>query len=910
MPLFVKARNFLRNLFSPRGVDADLDQEVRSHLDMLTEENRRAGMSPEEAQRAACIELGGIEQLKEQVREQRLGNWLHSIYSDCRFALRQLRKSPAFTAVAILTLALGIGATTGVFSIVYNLMFNAFAARDAGRLIVPVIDNAERPGAEDSLGLLPADLDAVRQQNRSFESIVGYVTAGGIALANDGPETYQFFDTLVTSDAFEFYGVPALLGRGILPDDGKPGATPVFVMSYNAWNATFHGDPGVVGRSIIIDGELRTLVGVMPPRFQAFGSQADIWIPINPANDTARRLEDFPAQLLGRLKSGATLQAAGTDLDVVVHRLAKNRPNYFPKRFTVRAQSAGDHLLASAGAPSPFHSDLKHLLYYLLAGVVMMLLIACSNVASLLLSRATARQKEMAVRAALGASRGRLLRQLLVESLMLALAACVVGCALAWFGVKFVSTILPRVGDVYGGSHIGSETGFGLNPPVLLFALGLALFTTVVCGLAPALRLRRAELPPQLADFGKGGDGASRQGKPRAALVIAEVALSIILLTGAGLMTRSFYLLTHVDMGFNPKNVLLTVFLPPPSHSRIPSAQRFASPQGQALLRAVVEHMKTLPGVTQVAVEDTLPGYGPTRGYQTTVPGSTHSEEVGVWAADEHLISTLELRLKKGRWLSETEVRTSQYVGVITQRLARDLFGNAEPLGQQIQMKGFKDPFTPPRDVEFQVVGVVADVKTSGPQQTSIPIIFVPYTVRGGFSLLLKTTVDPASLRHVIRQAVWSVDRDEVVGLCSPLTDFFEKLTYATPEFGLSIAAPLASFSLLLVVVGVFSVMAYTVSLQTQEIGVRMALGAQQHEIFGMVLRKGFLLVAAGICIGLFASFGLTRFLVGQLWGVSATDPWTFGLVIALMIAAGLAACYIPARKATEVDPMVALRYE
>jgi predicted permease len=474
---------------------------------------------------------------------------------------------------------------------------------------------------------------------------------------------------------------------------------------------------------------------------------------------------------------------------------------------------------------------------------------------------------------------------------------------------KFVSAILPRVGDVYGGSRIGSETGFGLNPPVLFFALGLSLFTTVGCGLAPALRLTRTDLQPQLTGFGK-GEGGFRQGKLRAALVIAEVALSIILLTGAGLMMRSFYLLTHVDMGFNPKNVLLTVFLPPPSHSRVPAARRFASPQGQALLRAVVERMKTLPGVTQVTVEDTLPGYGPTRGYQTTVSGSTHSEEVGVWAADENLISTLELRLKKGRWLSEREVRTSQYVGVITQRLARDLFGNAEPLGQQIQMKGFKDPFTPPRDVEFQVVGVIADVKTRGPEQTSIPIIFVPYTVRGGFSLLLKTTVDPASLRHAVQQEVWTVDRDEIIGLCSPLTDFFQKLTYATPEFGLSIAAPLASISLLLVVVGVFSVMAYTVSLQTQEIGVRMALGAQQHEILGMVLRKGFVLVAVGICIGLFASFGLTRFLVSQIWGVSVTDPWTFGVVIAVMMAAGLAACYLPARKATTVDPLVALRYE
>jgi putative ABC transport system permease protein len=836
---------------------------------------------------------------------------LDDVYRDFWYAVRSLRKDKRFAFVAVFALALGIGASTVVFSVFYNLLFNAFAAKDAARLAVPVIEDAERPGEEGSLTLLPADLDAVREQNRVFENIVGYVTAGGIVLANDGPETYQFFDTRVTADAFEFYGVPALLGRGILPDDGKPGAAAIFVMSYKAWNGAFHGDLGVIGRSLTVDGELRTLVGVMPPRFQGFDPQAEIWIPINRANDAAGRLEDFPAKLVGRLKPGVTLQSAAADLDVIVQRLAKARPDYFPKRFTVRAQTAVDNLLASAGnAPSFFHSDLKHLLYDLLAAVTMLLLIACSNVANLLLSRATVREKEMAVRTALGASRGRLVRQLMAESSVLAMAACVAGCGFAWCGVKFVSAILPRAGDVYGGSRIGSETGIGLNPPVLLFALGLALLTTIVCGLAPALRLTRGDLQPQLAGSGRSGDSAFRHGKLRAALVITEVSLSIVLLTGAGLMMRSLYLLTHVDMGFNPKNVLMTAFLPPPSHSRVLAVQRFASPKGEALLRDVVERMKALPGVTQVAVEDAMPGYSPTRGYQTILPDGTHSEEVGIWAADENLISTVELRLKRGRWLSEREVRTAQYVGVITQRLARDLFGDAEPVGQQIRMKGFKDPFTPPRDVEFQVVGVVADVRTVGPQQPAMPIIFVPYTVRGGFILLLKTTVNPASLRSSVQEQVWAVDRDEIIGLCSPLADFFQKFTYATPEFGLSIATPLASISLLLVVIGVFSVMAYTVSLRTQEIGVRMALGAQRAEILRMVLRAGFMLLAVGIFVGVLASYGLTRFLASQIWGVSATDPWTFGAVVGLVVVTGLAACWLPARRAASVDPLVALRYE
>ncbi len=911
----MKSLEWLRSLrpavFGGKRMDAEMDEEMRRHIEERADDLERSGLSRAEAERFARIEFGGLERFKEEVRETRWENHLETVFRDFRYALRSLQKDKRFAFVAVFALALGIGASTVVFSVFYNLKFNAFAAKDAARLVVPVIEDAERPGEGDSLTLLPADLDAVREQNRVFENIVGYVTAGGIVLANDGPETYQFFDTRVTADAFDFYGVPALLGRGILPDDGKPEAAAVFVMSYKAWNGTFHGDLGVIGRNLIVDGELRTLVGVMPPRFQAFGSQADIWIPINRANDAARHLQDFPAELLGRLRPGVTLEAAAADLDVIVQRLAKARPNYFPKRFAVRGQTAADNLLLSArNAPSFFHSDLKHLLYDLLAAVTMLLLIACSNVANLLLSRATMREKEMAVRTALGASRARLVRQLLAESSLLAMAACAAGSAFACLGVKFVSAILPRAGDVYGGSRIGSEAGIGLNPPVLLFALGLSLLTTIFCGLAPALRLTRGDLQAQLAGSGKSGDSTLRHGKLRAVLVIAEVGLSIVLLTGAGLMMRSLYLLTHVDMGFNPKNVLMTAFLPPPSHSRVLAVQRFASPKGAALLRDVVERMKTLPGVTQVAVEDAMPGYSPTRGYQTTLRGSTNSEEVGIWAADENLISTVELRLKKGRWLSEREVRTAQYVGVITQRLARDLFGDAEPVGQQIFMKGFKDPFTPPRDVEFQVVGVVADVRTVGPQQLAMPIIFVPYTVRGGFILLLKTTVDPASLRHAVQQQVWAVDRDEIIGLCSPLADFFQKFTYATPEFGLSIATPLASISLLLVVIGVFSVMAYTVSLRTQEIGVRMALGAQQGEILRMVLRSGFGWIAAGIGLGLLASYGLTRFLASQIWGVSATDPWTFGAVVGLVVMTGLAACFLPARRAAGVDPLAALRYE
>jgi putative ABC transport system permease protein len=907
--------HWLRRLFRKEQSEKQLDAELRFHMERQISDYIAAGMSLEEARRRARLDFGGLESIKKQTRESRRGNALESLFQDLRYAIRNLRKDRRFAFVAIFALALGIGASTIVFSIFYNLFFNAFAAKDANRLVVPVIQNTENTGKADSsvesLSLHLADLGVIREQNQVFENIVGYIP-GAFVLANDGSQTYQFNGTRVTSDAFDFYGVPPLLGRGIAPEDGKPGAPPVFVMSYRTWKGVFHEDPKILGKVLTIDGEPRTLVGVMPQRFQAYGLQAEIWVPLTRSQDTPRADEESKATVLARLKPGLTLATASADLDLIVKRLALLHPDDFPRHFKARIQSATDSLLGPQGGATTFHSDTKHLLYDLLAAVAMLLLIACSNVANLLLARATVREKEMAVRSALGATRGRLVRQLLAESSVLAMAACVVACLFAWIGVRFVPAILPRTGDIYGGGHLGAETELGLNAPVLFFALALTMLTTLICGLAPALRVARTDIQPQLAGSGKGVNGGARHGKLPAALVVAEVALAIVLLIGTGLMMRSFFLLTHVDLGFNPKNVLFIVFAPPLSHNKISVTphQKFASPQGLAMLSDVAERLKALPGVAHVAIEDAMPGYSPSAGYKVSVPGATHTEEVGLFACDENLVPTLELRMIQGRWLSEREVRTAQYVGVISQRLAHDFFGDANPIGQQLQVKAFKGSSLTPQDVVFQIIGVVKDVISAGPQRPTLPLIFLPYTVRGGFVFLLKITVEPASLAHAVQEQVWAVDRNEIILLTTPLEDFLQRFTYATPEFGLLIASPLASISLLLVIVGVFSVMAYTVSLQTHEIGVRMALGAQQGNILNMVLARGARLLAAGILLGLFASYSLTRFLASQIWGVSTRDPWTFSAVAGLVVAVGLAACFLPARRATRVDPLVALRYE
>ncbi len=832
----------------------------------------------------------------EEVRDTKWKTGLDNLARDFRYAFRNLRKDRRFAFIAILALALGIGASTVVFSVFYNFLFNAFAAKDASRLVVPVMQDGSQVECHLS------DINSIREQNQVFENVVGYT--GGFALLHDGLQTYQLYTSNVTADAFELYGVPPLLGRSIVPGDGKPGAPPVFVIDYKTWRGIFNADPKILGKNYRVNGDPRTLVGVMPQRFQAFGVLAQLWIPITwkPGMPSTDQEPDF--SLLTRLKPGVVLETASTSLDVVFKRLATLHPSDFPEHFAVRGVRANDFLMARAGAV--FQSDIKleRMLYGLFAAVMMLLLIACGNVANLLLARATVREREMAVRSALGATRGRIIRQLLIESSVLAAAACVVGCVFAWFGMKGVDAIAHQK----AWATIAGEVTIELNSPVLFFAIGVALLTTLISGLAPALHVARGHLQPHLVGSGTGVSGSFSHGKLRAGLVIGEVALSIVLLIGAGLMFRSFFLLKHIDMGFDPKNVLVVYFEPFSSHGR--NMAKATSPQEAITRREVVERLKTLPSVTEVTVQDALPGYNGGWPSQFTLPGGTHSEAGSFDGSDENLFQTLGFRQIQGRWLSREEVQGAQRVAVINRRLAVDLFGAGIPIGQQVEVKALKNPIRQPLDATFEIVGVVGDVKNFGPQQPAMPMAFIPNTIRGSLMLLLKTTVEPASLVHAVEEQVWAVNPDEFVGICDPLEDFLQQHTYATPEFSMMISTPLAGLSLLLVVIGIFSVMAYTVSLRTHEIGIRVALGAQQTSILRLVLLNGFRLIAAGILIGLLASLALTRFLASQISGVTTTDPWTFVAVVTVVVLVGLAACLLPARRAAAVDPLVALRYE
>jgi putative ABC transport system permease protein len=810
---------------------------------------------------------------------------LDNLVRDFRYALRNLRKDRRFTIVAVFALALGIGASAVMFSVAYNVLFDAFPYKDSGRSVVFELRNLANAGGwkgRDAFG--EEEFRAFREGNHVFEDMIG--TQNERVFYDDGKETRRLESgASVTANAFEYLGVPALLGRVITPEDGKPGAAPVFVMHYRLWVTEFSGDPAILGRTFMLNETPRTLVGIMPPRFNWNG--ASVWFPLSSGGGGW-------ISPMGRLKPGVSLKAALADIDAIAHRLQQLHPGSeaYPVKFAIVGSTLLDAVVG----------EFKGKLYALLAAVLLLLLIACSNVANLLLARATKRKKEIAVRASLGASRSRLVRQLLVESFVLAVAAGASGWALSYIGLKVIVALIPP-------DAIPGETVIRMSTPVLLLALGVTIAATLLSGLAPALHVVRGDLQRSLTGSGKGATDGFGHAKLRGGLVILEVALSIVLLLGAGLLARSFLVLTRVDLGFNPKNVLYARLSLPKSYDNDRNKQN-------ALTRELLERLKSLPGVTAVSESILLPPL--TYDWsETIIPGKPHAErwETRYEICSDGFFETLGLKLQRGRLFSGEDVDAKRFVMVVNQKFAQQYFSNEEPIGQKVKLQVLDRKFLDaPHDTYFEVVGVVSDYKTRGadpPEWQEASMAFVPYSVQG-FSwrtYMVRSAIEPKLLMKELGQEARSID--PAVGILESGTiEQSLKEYYRGPQFELATLGAFAAVGLVLVSIGIFSVMAYTVSLQTQEIGVRMALGAQQGEILRMVLRNGFVLLAVGILIGVFASLGLTRFLASQIWGVSATDPWTFGAVVALVVGAGLAACYLPARRATQVDPLVALRYE
>jgi len=784
-------------------------------------------------------------------------------------------------------LALGIGASTVAFSVFYHLLIDPFSYRDSSKLITFGIRNVTNNGSSEGRDFFSADeFRELREQNRSFEDMVGYHPSASV-LYKDAAGTRALPGmALVTGNTFDFYGVAPLLGRPLLPADCNPVSPRVFVMNYRLWETQFNRNPAVLGQIFVLNDEARVLVGIMPPRFDLYG--AGIWVPLlEDSNEGA-------LQIVARLKAGVSLRNAAADLDVIVHRLTENEHGYVlnPERYTVKVESLLDQTVGG----------FEKALYGLLAAALMLLMIACANVASLLLARATIREREIAVRCALGATPGRVFGFAFIESLMISAAGCLCGVLLAFVGLRAVVAAIPR-------GTVPTEAVIALDSRALLFALAIGGFTAFLCGLAPAIHSVSRDLATALAAGGVGRIGFRHQ-TLCGSLVIAESALSLVLLVGGGLFMRNFLDLTRQNLPFNPARTLYAELALPRDRYY---GKRDEKP---AFFRELLPRIKALPGVISVTESLMLP---PNEGAWTDVmvPGKPHTER---WVADLELCSegyfqTLGLSLLRGRLLAQSDLEQKRFVAVVNETLVRKYFNGEDPIGKKIKFEVFDRPFVDaPHNTYFEIVGVVADFK-SRPERREYalrPEAFLPATTAGFGSRLhvvAKTAVDPHSLLKSVSLQVWSVDPDAAISESGSLADLLRE-DFRGPRFEFMILGTFAAIGLVLVSIGVFSVMTFSVSSRTREIGVRMALGAERSGVLRMVLQNGLRQLGAGVLIGLIISVALTRLIRGLLWGVSASDPWVLCSAVVVLLLVGLGASLLPALRAASTDPLIALRCE
>ncbi len=806
---------------------------------------------------------------------------------DFLYGLRTLLKNPSFAVIAVLTLALGIGSSAAIFSVIDHVLLEPFPYAHSNRLMMIEIEDADPSGTDSRAGFTTPEFRDYYRHSRVFDAVIGHVSTDILYTTAEGTE--RFNGHLVTPQTFETLGVPPLLGRAMQPGDYESGAPPVFLMRYKTWASRFNADPKILNQVFVLNGTPRTLVGIMPPRFALGG--ADIWIPDPMDNSTKTMDRQFPAywQLIGRLKPGVSIRQAESELTPVAQDVARVYPENYPKHFSVHVISLADAVVG----------DFRPTLFIVLGAVGVLLLIACGNVAGLLLARATTREKEFAIRAALGASRLRLIRQLLVESLLLATAGAAFGCLLASIALKALIAAIPQ--DI-----IPEETVIQMNARVLLFALGVAVLTAVIFGLAPALQISRRDLNDPLRDSGKGVNDNSRRVNLRNALVVLEVALSLTLLTSAGLLMKSFLSLRQVHLGLRPDHVLV-VRLP------LPEDRYKTAEQVRGFFRPLLLRVKSLPGVIDATETSTLPLYGGITG-DVDVSGKTHSEKWSTFIqlCSEGYFSTVGISFLQGRPFSEAEVNGARKLVVVNQKFARQYLGAANPIGQRLHLPSLETFSDPLPDAWFEIVGVVADAKNQGLQQPALPETWIPYTVTGSArrGLLVRTSGEPMMMMNAVRTEIWATDRAVALTMTGTLEGYINSYSYSQPRFGFLLMGIFAGVGLILVAIGVYSVIAYATARRTHEIGIRMALGAQPQNVLGLIVGQGAWMALEGIALGWVTSFALTRLLASMLFEVKPGDPLVFAAVSALLLAVTLLACYIPARRAMRVDPMVALHYE
>jgi putative ABC transport system permease protein len=799
---------------------------------------------------------------------------------DLTYALRGFMRNRGFTFVAIASLALGIMATTAIFSVVHAVVLDPFPYKDVDRLMSVRVSNPALRGGRT--GYSVDQFVEIAGRATIFDGVIAS-TISDIVWTGDG-DPRRLRGNHGTFNTFQVMGVPALIGRTATPEDAAPGAEAVVVLGYRFWQREFGGDPGVLGRRLRLNDVSRLVIGVMPKRFMWRG--ADVYVPIPFAR--GRIVEGVRnVHLLGRLKPGVTDAQAEADLRPIVADLRQREPSQFPEQFRVGLLPFKE----------TFRSGLASDVWVLLGAVSLLLLIACANVSSLLLSKAAVRQREMTVRAALGAGRGRLVRQLLTESLLLAVAAGIAGTLLAYASLPAILSLVPP-------GTIPDESDIAINAPVLIFTLAITCLASVACGLAPALHASRRDFAGAMREAGRTLAGSSRQARLRKGIVVAEIALSLVLLAGSGALLRAFIALRGTDLGLPPDRVLTL---------RVPLAsQRYPdAPRRIAFFQELLRKIAALPGVAAVGVNTGLHPLG-NMWTVAEVPGlPADGNPVEVHQVSAGYTDAMQILLLAGRSLADSDVDQRQPVALVNERFVRRRLDGASPLGRTVRVPRLRDaPFSASNDT-FEIVGVVRDTFNAGLGDPVMPEIYVPFTTAGvSGQVVVRTHGDPAGSTRAIVSQVYAIDPAQPVMQVRTLDAILRDEELATPRFNVILLSVFAAVGFLLAVVGVYGVMSSAVAQERQEIGVRLALGADAGAIRRMVILRGSRLLLVGIAIGGLGTIAAGRLLAQQVWRIPAFDPLAFSAVSIMLFAVGAAACYLPARRAMRVDPMIALRQE
>lgn len=869
-----------RALFAKQQLDSEMEEEMRTHIEMQIQENIQAGMSPEEARYSALRQFGWPEKIKETCRDQRGVSWIENLGQDIRFGARMLRKNPGFTAVTVLMLALGIGTTTGIFTVAYGVLLKPLPLPDSERL-VNVFEKGPRSQFPKASVSAQNYLDW-KARSKSFTALSCFQYSP-VNVGAEGGTPERWNAGIVHDDFFRVAGVNPALGIPFTSEHFTSGFDAVVIVSHGVWQERFAGASNVLGKTISLNGRMRTVIGVMPPGFQTPG-QSRVWLPKVFDNQELLDRGSKAFVVLGRLRSGVTPAQATGEVAAIAANLAREFPSM------LKGWSAFV-LPVLEGFTQPMRLPLL----VLSAAVGIVLLMACVNVANLLLARGAARVGEMATRSALGAARGHLARQLGVESLMLALLGGVAGCLFAALLLKLVIVAAPA-----GLPRVNQVT---LDFRALGFALAATVLTSLIFGFAPAWRL--ACVQPIWAMRDSAASTTARTGRISKSLVVFQIAASMIVLVAAGLLLRSFHRLVRTDLGFRPAE-LLTVRL------ELPSSKYGGEGRRNQFANSLVEKLAALPGVENVAATTLLPlqGWGGviTRIEGRPSPRPSEAPATGYAAVTPDYFRTLGIPILRGRGFTPSDDANAAKVGVINQAFAKRFFPGEEPLGRRVEL-GFADP---PQWIE--IIGIVRDTRNESienqPQdQVFTPLDQAPWFVGTPISVAIRTRPGTVDLIPALREAVWSLDRDQPLHNLKPMEQVLFEAT-ALRRFTLIILSVFAGLALLLTLVGLYGVLAYAVSKRKREISIRMALGAQRGHVLRLVLSEGVFLAAGGIAAGLVGALAVVRVMRNLLYETGTTDPATFLAITLLLCVVTFLACWLPARRAARVDPMVVLRYE